>query len=381
MKIKSKIVLGIAASGTALALIPMFAAFEAHVINVTAKIENALSVPTDPINFGTVFPQEELEKFLSVSLSQSFLDEPNADDVEYIIRQKPKCGVTSDNGTVLVGPTWTGHVKPDTSTLEDLTDYIIDCEEDRPDEVTAQPNDFDFYLLPDLCPYISKHPDETPEPPTGGNDGFLDSFHEAFTVAGDVVDWNDVLGHLAKSENDTTDRWTIDLAVPCFGGFCAQDWADFVTGINEGADPDDFTQPIENEHKIFGCNLWIEVTGVSRNGEEEPIVTTLTLAKTVLPALLHPDSDYTLTASSTNTLTLISGIEGAGAVTSAPVTPGIYALSETDGGHPGATVTWSCVGNATPEVDNGDGTATVTIAAGESVGCDVTNTYPQELTN
>src|SRR3990167_1141743 len=96
MKIKSKIVLGIAASGTALALIPMFAAFEAHVINVTAKIENALSVPTDPINFGTVFPQEQLDRFLSVALSQSFLDEANADDVEYIIRQKPKCGVTNE---------------------------------------------------------------------------------------------------------------------------------------------------------------------------------------------------------------------------------------------------------------------------------------------
>ena len=107
---------------------------------------------------------------------------------------------------------------------------------------------------------------------------------------------------------------------------------------------------------------------------EEPVVTTLTLAKTVLPALLHPDSAYTLSAAGP---TPISGIEGAGAVTSAPVTPGVYTLTETDGGFPGADVTWQCIGNATAEVDNGDGTATVTIAAGESVGCDVTNNYEQ----
>src|SRR3989344_1024246 len=86
-----KIFVGLLTLGAALVVIPMFAAFEAHVINVTAKIENALSVPVDPITFGTVFPQEELEKFLRIALSQSFQDEERVDDVEYIIRQKPKC--------------------------------------------------------------------------------------------------------------------------------------------------------------------------------------------------------------------------------------------------------------------------------------------------
>ena len=60
--------------GTTLAVIPMFAAFEAHVINVTARIENALSVNTDPISFGTVFPQEELDRLIRLSLSKSFED-------------------------------------------------------------------------------------------------------------------------------------------------------------------------------------------------------------------------------------------------------------------------------------------------------------------
>ena len=89
-----KIFLGLGALALAVALVPMFAAFEAHVINVTAQIENALSVPVTPITFGTVFPQEHLNRPLEIALSDSFMTEDRVDDVEYIIRQKPKCGVT-----------------------------------------------------------------------------------------------------------------------------------------------------------------------------------------------------------------------------------------------------------------------------------------------
>ena len=54
---KKKLLIGFGALAAALIVLPMFAAFEAHVINVTAKIENALGVVTDAIDFGTVFPQ------------------------------------------------------------------------------------------------------------------------------------------------------------------------------------------------------------------------------------------------------------------------------------------------------------------------------------
>ena len=47
--------------------IPMFSAFEAWMN--TLKIENALSVNTNSINFGTVFPQEHLDQPLSVALT------------------------------------------------------------------------------------------------------------------------------------------------------------------------------------------------------------------------------------------------------------------------------------------------------------------------
>lgn len=100
--------------------------------------------------------------------------------------------------------------------------------------------------------------------------------------------------------------------------------------------------------------------------------TTLTLAKTVLPAEQEPDSSYTLIAD--GAVTDLSGIEGTPQVFFAPVTPGNYALSET-GGDQGAVATWSCTGNATAEVPTGNGTATVDVAAGENVVCVVTNDY------
>ena len=262
-----KILLGIAAVGVTLVGASMFAAFEAHVVNVTATIENALSVPVEPISFGTVFPQEQLERTLPISLSGSFLTETRVDDVQYIIRQKPKCGVTNADGTQIVGPTWTGHV---VVTGTNPYGYYVDCNADAPDQVVQDPNNPELWLLPSLCQYISKHPDgrdDQGSPST--NDGSLDSFHQPFTIgaAGNIV-WNDTSGYLAKLQADTSDLWTIDLKVPCFGGFCAQDWANFVHGIHPQADPAQYTQPIDNEHKVFGCNLWIEVEGVS----ETPII-------------------------------------------------------------------------------------------------------------
>src|SRR3989344_6963299 len=67
-----------------------FSAFESHIINVTARIENALFVQEDAIDFGTVFPQEYLESTVRVALSDSFIEEGRVDDISYVIKQKPK---------------------------------------------------------------------------------------------------------------------------------------------------------------------------------------------------------------------------------------------------------------------------------------------------
>src|SRR3990167_9462466 len=88
-----KLFSGIAAIGIALISIPLLSAFEAHVINVTAQIENGVEYITvgDPIDFGTVFPQEKLDKTFDVELSQTFINNPEFDLLQYSVTQQPKC--------------------------------------------------------------------------------------------------------------------------------------------------------------------------------------------------------------------------------------------------------------------------------------------------
>ena len=262
-----KILAVLAATSAAVLMVPLFAAFEAHVVNVTARIENALSVPVEPIAFGTVFPQEKLFRELPVRLAQSVFDEGRVDDVEYFIRQKPKCGVTTDNGQTLVGPTATGHVNPDGQ-----GGYTVDCGLDPRDKDAAGnplPIGSTWDVLPLLCPYLSKH-EITEDGQELENDRSLNAFHQPFTVSTSSVDWLDTPGRLVKSAGDLFDTWLIDLVVPCFGGYCAQDWADFVRDVNPNANPDDYDQDIANEHKVFGCDLWVEVSGVSEAGDVPP---------------------------------------------------------------------------------------------------------------
>lgn len=61
--------------------LPMFAAFEAHVVNVTATIDNALTVPLDSLDFGEVFPQEVLDKTFDINLSNSCLNQGGGNTV------------------------------------------------------------------------------------------------------------------------------------------------------------------------------------------------------------------------------------------------------------------------------------------------------------
>lgn len=230
--------------------IPLFSAFEAHVINVTAKIENALSVPVDPIDFGTVFPQEELDQTITIDLSSSFMAEDNADDVNYIIRQKPKCAWVDETGQQIWGETKSAHVTENGKFV---------CPES--DDQGTPPTDYTWQQLPLLCRYLSKHDLDLDDQ---NDDEGLDAFHEIGAVVNGSWVWNDVRGKLAKSQNDISDSWNIDLKVPCFEGGCAQDWESYVQGINPEADPALFIEPADNEGKIFGCDLWVEVTGVSR---------------------------------------------------------------------------------------------------------------------
>jgi predicted helicase len=86
-----KILLTVGIVGVLITTLPLVSAFEAHIVNVTAEIANTLTVPIKEINFGTVFPQEKFDQSFNLSMSESFLVAEEYDDIEYILRQKPKC--------------------------------------------------------------------------------------------------------------------------------------------------------------------------------------------------------------------------------------------------------------------------------------------------
>lgn len=93
---------------------------------------------------------------------------------------------------------------------------------------------------------------------------------------------------------------------------------------------------------------------------------TLTLLKTVVndnggTAL---DTAWTLTASGP---TPISGVEGAPAITNAPVNPGSYALSESGGPEGYEASTWSCNGGSVSLIN------TVTVSENDVVTCTIQN--------
>ncbi len=303
-----------------LATLPFFAAFEAHVVNVTATIENTLLASTYALDFGTVFPQEKFDKTFDLSLSQSFLDQPTLDDVEYILRQKPKCVRTSQNETL---PQF-GQVTEDPQNPN-----IFVCK----DEVN-------YDIMPLLCSYLSKAEVTTDPGAQGGeNDmqvlGPLASFHGPISLATaqNPNGWSlattlayQLDGRLAKSDQDLSDTWNIDLKVPCFGDHCAQDWATFVAANdgNNNADPNAYIQPIENEHKLFGCDLWLEVTEVST-------ASTITVVKQVI-------NDDTGAAVAGDFQMLVNGSPVAQGVATT-FAPGNYTVTET--GPAGYTTTFS----------------------------------------
>lgn len=249
---KKKIILGIAAAGTALALVPMFAAFEAHVVNVTATITNAFSVSPAALTFGTVFPQESLAQPITISLSADFADpakgNTGATSLAYMIKQKPKCALNAV-GLVVTNPTLLqfGQVievgtNPVTFACADETNYDI---------------------LPLLCPYLSKDPIDAP---AETSEHGISAFHGPITIAA----WTDAVSDQYKATGvltkvtDNSDRWNIDLKVPCFTGECAQDWPTFVHNANPNAtppvDPNAYIQPSGNKGALFGCDLWVEST-------------------------------------------------------------------------------------------------------------------------
>jgi len=199
---------------------------------------------TTKIEFAGAGTNNSLGVFLD---NIQMVGEGRVNTVSYIIRQKPKCGLPVAN-TDPVEYSAYGQVTEN-------TDGNFVCA------------DANYVMLPLLCPYLSKH-EITPDGDNTQNDGpGIAAFHGLPGVwnLAKAMSFDDKVWGLLTATSDLTDEWNIDLKVPCFGGHCAQDWAQFVAD-NDGdnnANADDYIQPIENEHQIFGCDLWLEVNNIS----------------------------------------------------------------------------------------------------------------------
>jgi len=209
-------------------------AFEAHVVNVTATIENATDISTTAFTYGTTFPQEILHNPVTLSLSASFANS-GAVGVDYKIKQKPKCQLIA-----------TSAVLPQFAQVTESADHIFVC----PDG---------YAPMPILCPFLSK------TSPTKG-DISIPSFHGPTSTAAwtdTVSEANAAVGHLTNGNPATT--WDIDMHVPCFAGQCGQDWAAYVHTANPDAVPNAYMISPNLQGQLLGCDLWYEVTGVNRN--------------------------------------------------------------------------------------------------------------------
>jgi len=229
---KKKILISLVAVVAVIGGVAAMSAYEAHVINVTAHIENALRViPPEEMTFGTVFPQEKMANPLLITTSDSFCSstQTRVTTIDYKIVQKPKPIWPVAHAQCILGSN---------ATLEEARAY---CHQ--------SPEDFTC-CYPSLCPYLSKTIiDFDPEPYT---DYGVPAFH-------DPDDPSSIALGIIDKIDDKEDFWLIDLDVPCFEGMCAQDWT------HQGWELD---PSLEGE--TFGCDLWVEVTGISAFIEPEP---------------------------------------------------------------------------------------------------------------
>jgi hypothetical protein len=292
-----KILLTLAAVAAIIAGVAGMSAFEAHVINVTAHIENALRVDAEAIEFGTVFPQEYTERTMAVGLSESFLQQDRINDVEYKIVQKPKPLlklVGPDNTpaiveTELVALSLAGATSIDVSSVANIVagdnlaigyhgasmerGIVSSFTGNTINLASALANNHALgekviVVYKDLCKFLSKMPDNSPDNDTG-----VPSYYHPVGAAGEPAFCSDPQNHVAtgilanydlndNDGRDLIDIWTIDLKVPPVKGFVGQDWpADCASYV------------VEKDSEDYGCDLWIEVTGFTKDGQPVPTLT------------------------------------------------------------------------------------------------------------
>ncbi|MDD5475969.1 MAG: hypothetical protein PHU03_05595, partial [Syntrophales bacterium] len=137
-------------------------AYEAHIVEVTATIENSMAVSTEAIDFGNVFPQEQLfsDPFI-ITPSCSFNDQERVNYIDYVIKQKPV--PIDEDATVTACETSIG--SPEALSSEE---YCLNYSKEEPGfeaegaSCTAEELDYEEFCQPSLCPYLSKEVDGFP---------------------------------------------------------------------------------------------------------------------------------------------------------------------------------------------------------------------------
>lgn len=220
--------------------------------------------PTTRVEFAAGDTPDSLGVFLD---NVSFASQGRVGEVTYQVRQKPKCGIPIPHTDPVQ---YSGFVQVTDGPGGTFVCPLVDQPQGQPVQSVA---------LPLLCPYLSKHettkdgaaPENDINTVDGGAhviDG-INAFHglpgpwtQATTLATQVV------GALSHPLGDDSDTWNVDLKVPAFEGFAAQDWGEFVASFNPNADPNAYLIGPADEHQIFGCDLWVEVTGIN-NGQPQ----------------------------------------------------------------------------------------------------------------
>jgi len=314
---KKKILLGLGAVAIVIAGVASFSAWEAHIINVTAHIENALAVTPDALNFGTVFPQEYLlSDPFTVGLSTSFLAQTDAHRVDYVIKQKTKCictedgvreGLCKEGDYAPVG--WDTHSCPQGYTaMLSLCPYLSKVSLD--DNTISHPS----YFQGEYCyPAVERHYSSDlnysatgwaghscPEGTYAVGGGVIENEHsmgpQGIAEPGAVIGGETYpeFPHWTFSEGETgyvaqnggtaqtckiyvdcmtivpdasgiltlgvnnSHSWTVDLKVPPFAGYVGQDWPAGCPVLMDA-------EPTGTD---MGCDLWIEVTNINRNSTD-----------------------------------------------------------------------------------------------------------------
>ncbi len=197
-------------------------AYEAHIIDIKAHVENALGVPKEA-SFGVVFPQEVVEQDVCFGLSNSFID-PSYDRgsmVQYAMKWEPK-------------PIEEGYLDPDG----------------------------DGFFEP-LAPFVTLSP-------VDATDGALPQVPPAW-VPSWAIAWGEMVKVIPEPETgpagDLCDTWHLVFDVPVFDKWYNPDTDPKVPGGILYYDDDDYVivdetvcgQVVKVPHADLGSNLKIQV--------------------------------------------------------------------------------------------------------------------------